>query len=781
MFIELIYKQGVQKMRNVINLNDAWKFIKENVQEAMNRVYDDTNWESVNVPHTWNAIDGANGFDFYKGACWYRKEFTVDTIHAGNKVYIEFNGSNSITDVYVNGSYLGQHRGGYSTFRFDITDLVTFGGTNTLAVMVDNTVVEDVYPQMADFTFFGGIYRDVNLVITNHVHFDLMDHGSQGVYIVQDDVTKEQASITLKTKLTNDHDEEKKVRLWADILDAEGKTAAYGAKEIVLPAGQTTVVELPIKIENPILWNGRKNAYMYEANLTLTSYNDTIDELSIPFGVRYFNVDPEKGFFLNGEHLRLNGVSRHQDRKDMGWAITKKEHKEDMEFIKEVGATSIRLAHYQHDQYFYDLCDREGMVIWAEIPFISIMSKTELEGINAKQQMVELIRQNYNHPSIIFWGVQNEIQIGGNRPEVRKLVKELNELTKKEDPTRLTTQANVMFVPDTDEYNYITDTVGYNKYYGWYQGKAEDFAEWIDGYHATNPQVSLGISEYGAEGIIQYHTNDPKVKDYTEEYHTLYHETVWNIFADRPFLWSTYVWNMFDFGANIRDEGGVKGRNNKGLMTYDRKIKKDAFYMYKANWSDEKFVHITGKRFVDRADEKITIKVYSNCEDVSLVVNGVTYTPERHRVSFIFQDVVLEEGMNTIKAFATSEGQTFEDIAHFNKVDEPNPSYLVPESDAGGVVSNWFDMPDLDEDMEIEELVITDDVYSTRNTLGELYKNEETRKVLQKYLQGFSDENPMFAMAEGMSIDMLASMADEVFTEKMMYAINKELTQIKKG
>lgn len=768
-------------MRKVINLNDAWKFIKENVQDAMNQVYDDANWESVNVPHTWNAIDGANGFDFYKGACWYRKEFTVDTVNAGNKVYIEFNGSNSVTDVYVNGQHLGQHRGGYSIFRFDITDVIAFGGKNTIAVKVDNTVVEDVYPQMADFTFFGGIYRDVNLVIASHVHFDLMDHGSQGVYIVQDEVTKEQASITLKTRLTNGHEEEKKVRLWADMLDAEGKTAAYGAKEVVLPAGQTTVVELPIKIENPILWNGRKNAYMYEANLSLTSYNDVIDELSIPFGVRYFKVDPEKGFFLNGEHLRLNGVSRHQDRKDMGWAITKKEHKEDMEFIKEVGATSIRLAHYQHDQYFYDLCDREGMVVWAEIPFISIMSKTELEGINAKQQMVELIRQNYNHPSIMFWGVQNEIQIGGNRPEVRKLVKELNELTKKEDPTRLTTQANVMFVPDTDEYNYITDTIGYNKYYGWYQGKAEDFAEWIDGYHATNPQVSLGISEYGAEGIIQYHTNDPKVKDYTEEYHTLYHETVWNIFADRPFLWSTYVWNMFDFGANIRDEGGVKGRNNKGLMTYDRKIKKDAFYMYKANWSDEKFVHITSKRFVDRADEKITVKVYSNCEDVTLAVNGTTYTAERNRAAFIFNDVALEDGMNTVKAIGTSDGKTFEDTAHFNKVDEPNPSYLVPESDAGGVVANWFDMPEIDEDMEMEELVITDDVYSTRNTLGELYKNEETKKVMEKYLKGFSEDNPMFGMAEGMTLDMLASMSEEIFTEKLMYAINKELTKIKKA
>ena len=492
-------------MRKVININDNWKFIKQNEENAMERVYNDENWEAVNVPHTWNAIDGANGFDFYKGACWYRKEFAVETASEGNRVFIEFKGSNSITDVYVNGKHFGQHRGGYSTFRFDITEVIEFGKNNTLAVKVDNTVVDDVYPQMADFTFYGGIYRDVNLVIANPVHFDLMDYGSQGVYVVQEAVSKEKASLTIKSRLVNDHAEEKKVRLWADLLDAEGNNVAYAAKEVVLAAGETKIVEVPVEVENPILWNGRKNAYMYEAKVSMISFNDTVDEISIPVGVRYFEVDANKGFILNGEPLRLNGVSRHQDRKDMGWAITKKEHKEDMEFIKEIGATSIRLAHYQHDQYFYDLCDREGMVVWAEIPFISVMSKTELEGINAKQQMIELIRQNFNHPSIMFWGVQNEIQIGGERPEVRKLVKELEALTKKEDPTRLTTMANVMFVPNKDDYNFMTDVVGYNKYYGWYQGKTEDFAGFLDGFHETNPNVKLGISEYGAEGILQYH------------------------------------------------------------------------------------------------------------------------------------------------------------------------------------------------------------------------------------------------------------------------------------
>ncbi|MRH43221.1 DUF4982 domain-containing protein [Aquibacillus halophilus] len=765
-------------MRKLINFNEDWKFIKQDEEKAMEKTYNDEQWLEVNVPHTWNAIDGANGFDFYKGACWYRKEFAVDTLEQDNRVFIEFNGSNSITDVYVNGHHMGQHKGGYSIFRFDITDVIEFGQKNTMAVKVDNTVVDDVYPQMADFTFYGGIYRDVNLVITNQVHFDLLDYGSKGIYVVQDDVSSEKAKLIIKSRLVNNKEQEEKVRLWADLLDAEGNKVAYGVQEVVLAAGETKVVEVPAVIEEPTLWNGTKNAYMYQANVTMQSFNDTIDELKIPFGVRYFEVDPAKGFILNGEPVNLNGVSRHQDRKDMGWAITKKEHKQDMELIKEVGATSIRLAHYQHDQYFYDLCDQEGMVVWAEIPFITIMSKTELEGINAKQQMIELVRQNFNHPSIMFWGIQNEIQISGERPELRKLVKELDSLTKQEDPTRLTTMANVMFVKDKDEYNYMTDTIGYNKYYGWYNGEAEDFAGWIDGFHETNPNVSMGISEYGAEGILQFHTNDPKVKDYTEEYHALYHEKVWKIFSERPFLWSTYVWNMFDFGANIRDEGGVKGRNNKGLITYDRKVKKDAFYMYKAHWSDEKFVHITSKRFVDRADNTITVKVYSNCEEVTLYANGAKLAtktgPER---IFIFDDVSIKDGLNEVKAVAKQDNKVFQDMASFNKVKEPNPSYVSPD-EGGGPVANWFEMPDLD-DVEIKELTITDDVYSTSNTFRELLDNTETKAVVDKYLPGIEDHS-MFGMLEGFVVEDLAQVAPEQFSDKMLYTLNKELTKVKK-
>lgn len=754
-------------MRTKIQMNDGWEFFREGQKSV-----------KVSIPHTWNAIDGANGFDYYKGQCIYKKEFFVEKSNESNSLFLEFEGSNSVTDVYVNGRHLGQHRGGYSTFRFDVTKVLKFGEMNDLEVRVDNTVFEDVYPQMADFTFYGGIYRDVSLIVSNLIHFDLMDYGSQGIYVIQKNVTDEVAELEVKTRISNDSDEDKKVRIWIDIKDSEGEIAAYGAKEVLLAPKETKIESLEIQIESPRLWNGKKDAHMYTAICSLTSFNDTIDYVEIPFGTRYFHVDAEKGFFLNGKHLPLNGVSRHQDRKDMGWAITSKEQDEDMALIKEVGATSIRLAHYQHNQYFYDLCDREGMIVWAEIPFISIMSKTETEGINPKLQHKELIRQNFNHPSIIFWGVQNEIQIGGDRPEVRKVVKELNEIAKAEDPTRLTTMANVMFVEDEDEYNFITDTVGYNKYYGWYTGKTEDFGPWIDEFHRKNPGVKLGISEYGAEGIIQYHNDDPKVKDYSEEYHALYHETVWKIFKDRPFLWSTYVWNMFDFGANIRDEGGVKGRNNKGLVTYDRKIKKDAFYLYKAYWSEEKFVHITGKRYVDRPGKSMDIKVYSNCDKVSLALNGVQISfDERDEHIFIFKDIELKDGLNTVKAVAVEGESKYKDTGVFNRVDSINESYQAPEQ-SGGVVANWFETPNLD-DVEIEDIEISDEFYSTNCSFGELFENPETKKIMEKFFPGFED-HPMFGMAQGMKIDQIAEMAPEKFDDKLLYSLNKELIKIEK-
>ena len=762
------------------NINESWKFMRENHEMAFDVGYDDSAWQAVDLPHTWNAVDGANGFAFYKGACWYRRFFEISDIHQDNQLFIEFHGANSIADVYVNGAHLGQHRGGYSTFRFDMTGLVQFGRKNLLAVRVDNTVLDDVYPQVADFTFFGGIYRDVNIISVNKVHFDLMDYGSKGVYISQREVSAAQASLNIQARLVNDDTSERKVRLWLDIFDRHERPVTYGACEVVIPAGETSVIDLPARIEAPELWDGRKSPGMYAARLRLESYNEVIDEVSVPFGVRYFSVDAEHGFFLNGVHLPLHGVSRHQDRKDKGWAISRDDHAEDMALIKEMGANSIRLAHYQHDPYFYDLCDREGMVVWAEIPFISVMSKNELEGVNAKQQMIELIRQNYNHPSILFWGVQNEIQIGGERPEVRKLVRELSQIVRQEDPGRYSTLANVFFTPDKDEFNFMTDLTAYNKYYGWYTGKAEDFSRWCDKFHRTNPGRPVCISEYGAEGILQYHNDDPRVNDYSEEYHALYHETVWNIFATRPFLWATYIWNMFDFGANIRDEGGVKGRNNKGMVTYDRKIKKDAYFMYKAHWSDDKFVHITGKRYIDRPYAAMRLKVYSNCPQVTILVNGseVARQTGEGRI-FIFEDIPLREGWNEIRALGACDDVQYADAAHFNRVNEPNPAYVAPKN-ADGIAANWFTPPAF-ADVEVDDLVIPEGVYSSECTVEQLYENPAARAVVIKYVGADFEEKPMFKMLKGMTVDILAEIKPDVLTEKLVYLLNKELIQIKKS
>ena len=775
-------------MRKVINLNQSWKFLKQDVNESKEISYDDNDqvWESLSLPHTWNTIDGANGNEFYRGACWYRKSFTLPVEEEKKRVFIEFEGSNSVTDVFLNGKYLGQHRGGYSIFRFDLTEHFVFGKPNVLAVKVDNSAFEDVYPLRADFTFHGGIYRDVNLIVVNPVHVDLLDLGSQGIYAIQEEVTGEQANVRLQTRITNDLTEASKVRLWVDLYDQAGEQVSYRAAEVNLEAGETKPVDLAISINNPKLWNGLEDAHMYEARVSLQRHNDTLDEVVVPFGVRYFHVDPKQGLFLNGKNIRLNGVSRHQDRKDKGWAITHNEHEEDMELIKEIGATSIRLAHYQHDQYFYDLCDREGMVVWAEIPFITEMSQTDLTGENAKSQMVELIRQNFNHPSILFWGIQNEIQIGSkNEKEVRQVVRELNELTKKEDPTRLTTMANVFIVEDTDEYNYLTDVVGYNKYYGWYNGKAEDFAPWLDSFHETNPNTSLCISEYGAEGIIEYHSDEPIVKDYTEEYHALYHEKVWKIFEERSYLWATYVWNMFDFAANVRDEGGVKGRNNKGLVTYDRKVKKDAFFMYKAHWSNDPFVHLAGKRYVERASDKIALKVYTNCEQVTLYVNGVKVgTQSAANRIVVLKDVALTEGSNHLKVIAHVGDTTFVDQAWFEKVAEANLSYKAPVDDANEMVANWFDIPELD-DERVEEVEIPEGVFSSRETLENLMENDKTKEIVTSIL-GDLTKIPMYGMMKGFKLEVLASMAEEeddgnsLFGEWRINRLNRELVKIKK-
>ena len=766
-------------MRKIKTINQGWKFLKQPLTIEMIKTTDFM-WEDVTIPHTWNAIDGANGNEYFRGIGWYMKEFDISQDECGQQFFIEFQGANSVCEVYVNDQYIGIHKGGYSTFRFDITDALNVGASNQLAVKVDNSEYADVYPLRADFTFYGGIYRDVQLIATHPVHIDLEDYGSQGIYISQTEVTAEQAILDIKTKLSNKRASETKVRLCLEFFDREQNLVGYSAQEVVVNSGKQEQVA-KVVIEHPILWQAQANPYLYELKVTLQQLNDVIDEVVIPFGIRHYTVDADSGFYLNGKALRLQGVSRHQDRKDKGNAISKEDQQEDMALIREIGATSIRLAHYQHDQYFYDLCDQEGMVVWAEIPFITEVSKSAHPEENAEQQLIELIRQNYNHPSIFFWGIQNEIQIDSGRDQIaREIVQSLNQLAKQEDPTRLTSMANVLTVSDTDDYNYMTDIIGFNKYYGWYMGQVEDFADWIDQYHEKNPTTALAITEYGADGIIEYHSSTPQIKDYTEEYHALFHEKVWKIFSQRPFLWATYVWNMFDFGANIRDEAGVKGRNNKGLVTYDRKVKKDAFYLYKANWSQEPFVHIGQKRYVERADQEVTIPVYTNCQQVTLMVNGERIEQQAPENGVIrFENVHLSEGSNQLKV--VDESGQYSDYASLVKVAEETSSYLAPVDDIGENVQNWFDQPEIDEQAIVEEVELLADAYSSRDTIEALMDLPETKTCLIETLGDLS-QTPMYGMIKNMSIDTLMSMDNDsqLFSKQRVNLLNQKLVKIKK-
>lgn len=758
-------------MATWMNIDQNWLFTKD---EAKLDTLSHATFEQINLPHTWNGLDGQDGGnDYHRAACWYQKALEIDNGLKGKRLFIEFEGANSVTNVYLNGVHLGEHKGGYSTFRFDITEHVKFGVENTLNVSVDNSHNEDIYPLVADFTFMGGLYRHVNLIAVDDIHFDLMDCGSQGVFVSQKKVSEAAAELGIKGKIVNTTGSEKAIELKVDFIDADGKTVESATKLQKITSSEE--LELDMTIGNPTLWQGVENPYLYTAKVTLCVDGNEVDSRSIQTGLRYYHVDPAKGFFLNGKHVRLNGVSRHQDRVDIGWALTEKEQIEDMDIIKEMGSNSIRLAHYQHNQFFYDLCDREGMVVWAEIPYISVSSKTDLEGVNAKFQMVELVRQNYNHACICFWGVQNEITIAGKLNNLENIVTDLNKLTKEEDPYRLTTQAQVGHLPDEDSMNFITDTMAYNKYYGWYYNEVEEFDTWLTEFKQKNPSLSLGISEYGCEGILAYHTDEPQRSDYTEEYQALYHEKVLQIFDKHENIWGTYVWNMFDFASDLRDEGGVQGMNNKGLVSHDRTTRKDSFYWYKANWATEPFVHITAKRFIDRPTEKINVKIYSNLDMVTLFINGEEFgklVSDNH--VFEFEGVQLKEGENTIKAV----NGKYEDTATFMKVAEANPTYKCAAEKKNTMdVANWFG--DIEMDTDVQPLEFPEGYFSIKDSISIIMEVEAGDDLINKYMKGLV-EHPMFEMAKGFSIEGIAQMQPDAMDEVLLYNINKELNKIAK-
>ena len=633
-----------EAMRTTILLNNDWRFTGPDGKTI-----------PVNIPHTWNAIDGQDGGnDYWRGECKYVRKLIAPAYDPDTEcVYLVFHGVNASARVLLNGKEVCLHDGGYSTFRKEITSLLE--KDNVLTVYADNGANDRVYPQKADFTFYGGIYRDVELLVVNKHHFDLDYYGGPGIQVTAKPVEgNEKGKVTVKTWL-NVENPDVKVRL----LDAEGNCVANGAGR-----------DVELTIRSVHLWNGRRDPYLYIAVATLYENGTAVDEVKTRFGVREFCYHPETGFFLNGKPYSLRGVSRHQDRKGMGNAITKAMHKEDMDIICDMGANTIRLAHYQHDQYFYDLCDERGMVVWAEIPYISKHMPTGRK--NTVSQMKELITQNYNHPSIVCWGISNEITMNTkDKADMLDNHRMLNDLCHKLDPTRFTTLACYTLCSPFNKAAHITDTVSWNLYLGWYAPGMWRNDVWMRFFHMAYPGRCLGYSEYGCEGMPNLHSAHPHRGDHTEEYQAKYHEYMLKCFERNPYIWATYVWNMFDFAADARDQGGEPGMNHKGLVTFDRKTYKDSFYLYKAWWSDDPFVHICSKRFTDRTESRITIKVYSNQKQITLYVNNVKQ--ETKFGSHVFTFKVLLNANTTIKA-ASGECS---DTAVFRKVTIPNASYTL--------------------------------------------------------------------------------------------------------
>lgn len=727
-------------------------------------------YSQVALPHTWNALDGQDGGnDYWRGIGTYKIALPNPT--AGKKQYIEIKGANHVATVYCNGREMGTHRGGFSTFRYDLTKAMKSEG-NELVVVVTNAR-SAVYPQSADFTFYGGLYRDVNFIEADEAHFDLLKDGTDALFVTPYG--------SGKTRLDVFPVNAAGCTVAVEIKDAEGNTAASAAAD----AAEHTVFKLNVK--NPHLWDGMADPYCYTAEAKLYKGEELVDAVTVTFGYRAFHVDPNTGFWLNGKNVPLRGVSRHQDRQDKGWAISKEDHAEDVALIKEVGANTIRLAHYQHDQYFYDLCDHTGFAIWAEIPFISQFIPGKEAYDNTISQMTELVAQNYNHPSICFWGLSNEITIGQESEELYRNLADLNALVKRMDPHRLTTMAAVSMVPMDSEHVYLADLISYNHYFGWYVGDVEDNGPWFDRFHALNPSVALGVSEYGAETITTWHTAYPENHDYTEEYGCYYHHEMLKAFAKRPYLWSTHCWNMFDFAADARDEGGVQGRNNKGLVTYDRKIKKDTFYVYKAYWNAEPMIHIAGERFADRAPDERNITVYTNCDEVTLIVNGTaveTKKAEYHAV--VFENVALNEGANTV---AAKSGDVVSNTITLNGVAEHNYAYDLPE---GNEAANWFDDPAAV--AARRPLVCPAGYYSVKDKMGVLMANPETAAVLahvMSQVQGAGafdmvsganmKEGPMAEFMGMMRLVDMLKMAGKAVPADLKHNINDQLTKIKKN
>jgi len=636
--------------RKVTSLNDGWQFTFVDKGAEIQSLSDDS-WEDVQIPHTWNNKDIQSGEKVHYGTAWYLRNLEAEEIAAEQQYFLKFYGVGQYAELYINNEYVGEHLGSFSAFVFNITDFLRSDTINTILVKVNNELADSYPKDNFLFGIYGGIYRKVSLISTKDLHIALTDYASSGVYIHQEEVSEQKASLKIVTKMINETSEKQHITIRNRLLDEEGKVIVESTDEKLLYPGGIVPVTSLLQVKNPHLWNAKKDSYLYTLQTEMIQDNQIIDQINQSFGIRYFSIDPEKGFILNGEPYRLYGVCRHQEWEDMGNALRPEHHKKDMDLINEIGATSIRLAHYQQADYIYSLADSMGILIWAEVPFIN--GYKEGADDNALQQLEELIKQNFNHPSIFVWGVHNEVIKDNVITKAVTLTNKLHNLAKDLDPSRYTVSvSNIWWIYDHPIHEH-TDLQGFNQYTGWYGGKPSELNDWIQAYHQEKPDIRFSVSEYGAGGNITQQTDDISVSPdpigqfFPENYQTYYHEVTYSAIEKAPFIWSSYVWNMFDFSVPEWDRGNIKGRNHKGLVTYDRKTKKDAFFWYKANWSDEPVLYLTGRRNNKLNTKVVSFTAYCNFGVPEIYINGESYgkmTQGINSVQYVSPEISLSPG-----------------------------------------------------------------------------------------------------------------------------------------
>ena len=662
----MLYGMSMFAQRQDILLNNDWNFrFSHQVQKGTE--------VRVDLPHTWNAQDALSGkIDYKRGIGNYEKNLFIRPEWKGKRLFIRFEGVNNIADVFINRRHIGEHRGGYGAFIFEITGKVEYGKENSILVRVNNGEQLDIMPLVGDFNFYGGIYRDVHLLITDETCISPLDYASPGVRLIQDSVSHRYAKVRAIVDLSNGSSGNQEVELNVRLLDGQ-RVVKEGTKNVNLSGNEVMQQELTFEIDQPHLWNGRQDPFLYQAEVTLFRNGQMVDRVTQPLGLRFYRIDPDKGFFLNGKHLPLQGVCRHQDRSEVGNALRPQHHEEDVALMLEMGVNAVRLAHYPQATYFYDLMDKNGIIVWAEIPFVGPGGYNDKGFVdlpafraNGKEQLKELIRQHYNHLSICVWGLFNELTELGDNPV--EYIKELNVLAHQEDTTRPTTSASNQM----GDLNFITDAIAWNRYDGWYGGTPADLGKWLDRMYKDHPEICIAISEYGAGASI-YHQQDSLVKTvppswwHPENWQTYYHIENWKTISSRPYVWGSFVWNMFDFGAAHRTEGDRPGINDKGLVTFDRKVRKDAFYFYKANWNrEEPMLYLTGKRNTVRTQRLQTITAFTNLSGAELFVNGKSYgkaIPDSYAI-LEWKNVELEPGENEIKVVSTNKKLPLSDSFH---------------------------------------------------------------------------------------------------------------------